>query len=284
MEHSHCISGVETTLRFHHFKFDGNKQPMVKALANTLYNYIIDYCLSSKNRPDELTNVQAAKLVKEARKLFRHPKVSDASPDKTGEAGETLLYFMMEAVLNAPQLVAKMELKTNHRDEVKGSDGIHAKWNEQLQLVDFYFGESKLYKKVSAAIDSALKSISEFHDIKMYEHEFTMVTKHFKYADEKVKEQISNLFINGEPGSGVRINHSCLIGYDFAGYQNCSGDNHREIEDNFRELFMQDSERIINLLQKNFTKFDKKYLSFDVFLIPFPSVVDFRNAFNEALD
>ena len=68
------------------------------------------------------------------------PKITDNSPDKTGEAGETLLFFLMEAVLGAPQLVAKMELKTNSNDEVKGSDGIHVRWNEQDKLVDLYFG------------------------------------------------------------------------------------------------------------------------------------------------
>jgi len=40
----------------------------------------------------------------------------------------------------------------------------------------------------------------------------------------------------------------------------------------------------VKLLQKSFDKFDKKYLKFDVFFIPFPSVEAFRNAFNEALD
>lgn len=284
IEHSHQISGIDTTLRFHHFKFNANKQPMIKALANTLYSYIIDYCLSAKNRNEKLSNRQAAILTKEARKLFRHPEITDESPDKTGEAGETLLYFLMEAVLDAPQIVAKMELKTNHKDEVKGSDGIHAKWNDELNIVDFYFGEAKLYKKVASAIDSALQSISDFHDIKMYEHEFSMVTKHFKYADESIKEQVSNLFIHGEAGSGVRVNHSCLIGYDFNGYETCSGKNHIEIEKNFRDLFINDSIRITSLLQNKFDKFNKKHLAFDVFMIPFPSVVEFRNAFNEALD
>lgn len=45
IEHSYEIQGVETTVRLHHLKFDGNKQPMVKALADTLYGYIIDYPL-----------------------------------------------------------------------------------------------------------------------------------------------------------------------------------------------------------------------------------------------
>lgn len=284
VKHDMKITGIETTVRLHYLKFDGNKQPMVKALAHTLYAYIIDYCLSAKNRSEKLTARQSALLTKEARSLFRHPEISDDSPDKTGEAGETLLYFLMEAVLKAPQIVSKMELKTNHKDEIKGSDGIHARWNPELEVVDFYFGESKLYKQVSDAITSALKSINDFHDIKMYEHEFNMVTKHFKYADEAVKHEISQLFINGNPGENVRVNHACLIGYDYKGYDDVFSEPRSNLISRFEGEFLSNAESLVRLLQKKLDKFEKKYLVLDVFFLPFPSVVDFRNAFNEALD
>lgn len=284
LEHDFEILGIETTIRFHYLKFDGNRQPMVKALANTLYAYIIDYCLSAKNRDENLSTKQSTLLTKEARRLFRHPDVTDDSPDKTGEAGETLLYFLMEAVLKAPQIVSKMELKTNHKDEVKGSDGIHARWNSDLEMVDFYFGESKLYKKVSDALTSALNSINNFHEIKMYEYEFNMVTKHFKYADEEVKSEISQLFVNGSPGPNVRINHACLIGYDFDGYKRVAFEPYKTLIANFENYCLLDGKRIVDLLQQKMNIFNKKHLIFEVFLLPFPSVEEFRNAFNEALD
>jgi hypothetical protein len=284
VEHDLDVKGIDTTIRFHYLKFDGNKKPMVKALADTLYAYIIDYCLSAKNRNENLTTRQSTLLTKEARSLFRHPEISDNSPDKTGEAGETLLYFLMEAVLKAPQMVSKMELKTNHKDEVKGSDGIHARWNSDLEMVDFYFGESKLYKKVSDALTSALKSVNDFHDVKMYEHEFNMVTKHFKYADEEVKREISQLFINGNPGPNVRINHACLIGYDYTGYDDVFSEPHNKLEEKFEYELLISGLNIIEKLQKKFDTFERKHLVFDVFFLPFPSVVEFRNAFNNALD
>ncbi|WP_028113007.1 HamA C-terminal domain-containing protein [Ferrimonas kyonanensis] len=284
IEHTHTISGIEANIRLHHLKFDGNKMPMVKALADTLYLYIIDYCLSAKNRNEPLTPRQSTQLTKEARRLFRHPEITDTSPDKTGEAGETLLYFLMEAVLEAPQMVSKMELKTNHRDEVKGSDGIHAKWNEDLEMVDFFFGESKLYKNVNGAITDAIKSVDNFHEIKMYEHEFSMVTKHFKYADDYVKEEISNLFVNGNPGPNVRLNHACLIGYDYGGYISIFDQSHKNLVSKFTDSLLTDFQKIVPTLQKKFDSFNKKHLAFDIFFLPFPSVVEFRNAFNEALD
>ena len=285
IEHNHVIQGIGATIRLHCLKFDGNGLPMVKSLANMLYTYIIDYCVASRNRNNTLTPQQATALTKEARNLFRHPTITDELPDKTGEAGELLLYFLMEAVLKAPQVVAKMELKTNHKDEVKGSDGIHARWSEEDGLVDFFFGESKLYQSASSAITDAMKSIEAFHTNKMYQHEFSMVTKHFKYSDEKIKEAISAMIVHGEPGNGVRVNHACLIGYDFKKYQTLPLNlSNNKLTDEFRKQFLTDSGRLVKLLQKNFDKFDKKHLKFDVFFIPFPSVIEFRNAFNEALD
>jgi hypothetical protein len=284
IEHTYKINGVTTDIRLHYLKFDGNGMPMVKALANMLYTYIIDYCISARNREEPLTTQQSAKLIKQARDLFRHPKVTDESPDKTGEAGEMLLYFLMEAVLKAPQVVSKMELKTNHKDEIKGSDGIHAKYNTLTSMVDFYFGESKLYKDSAAAIADAIKSVGQFHDIEMYRHEFTMVTKHFKFADDATKDAITSLIVQGEPGPNVCINHACLIGYDFKGFNDLNGSNPKELLDDFLSKFLIDGSRLTNLLQKKFDKFNKKHLKFEVFFIPFPSVVDFRNAFNAALD
>ncbi|EKN6126797.1 DUF1837 domain-containing protein [Yersinia enterocolitica] len=273
---------MKANLRFHHLKFDGNGLPMIKKLAETLYEYIIDFCISSKNRDEQLTPTQSARLVKQARALFRHPNISEKKADKTGEAGEALLFFLMEAVLGAPQIVAKMELKTNSNDEVKGSDGIHARWDPIDRIVDFYFGEAKLYKNISAAIKSALDSIDGFHENEMYKHEFSMVTKHFKYSNNEIKSAVSDLIALGEPGEGVRINHACLIGYDWNGYIDLCNVDH--LLEDFRGKFERDFPRITEILRTKFSGFKHKHLKFDVFFIPFPSVSDFRDAFNKALD
>ena len=117
VEHQHVVNGIFAKMRLHHLKFDGNGQPMIKALAEYLYRHIIDYCIAAKNRSTALTPQDATRLTKEAKKLFIHPPATDDDPDQTGEAGETLLYFFIESVLSAPQVVAKMELKTNRKDE-----------------------------------------------------------------------------------------------------------------------------------------------------------------------
>ena len=280
IEKKFMTKNLNGTIRYHHLKFNANGIPMVEMLAEILYEYIIDYCLSAKSRDFPLTNVQSTRLTKEARKLFRRPVISDDDPDETGEAGEALLFFLIESILKAPQMVAKMELKTNHKDEVKGSDGIHAGWSENEKIIDFYFGESKLYKDVNSAISAVIKSVNGFHDNEMYKHELIMVTKHFKYANEEVRKEILELIKRGEPGPQARINHACLVGYDWKKYGNLSKE---KLHEDFIECLISDSEKIVASLDKKFEKFTKKHLKFEFFFIPFPSVTDFRNSFNKAL-
>jgi hypothetical protein len=257
---------------------------MSKALAELLYQYIIHYCIAAKNRPSAISAKESAQLIKEARKLFRHPDITDDSPDKTGEAGEALLFFLMESIIQAPQIVSKMELKTNRKLEANGSDGIHAKWNEEDGIVDFYFGESKLYKKIDDAITSTLKSIESFHADEIYKHEFTMITKHFKYADLEVQKAVTEHIKLGEPGPGARVNHACLIGYNWDEYDNKNNKSSRELAQEFKEKLTNETSVIAAQLNKKLEDFSRKHLCLDVFFIPFPSVQTFRNEFNEALD
>ncbi|MDD2774662.1 MAG: DUF1837 domain-containing protein [Gallionella sp.] len=284
VKHTDSINGITATTRLHHLKFDGNGKPMISALAETLYEHIIEYCISTQNRPSPLTPKDATKLTREARNLFIHPESTEDDPDQTGEAGEALLYFLLESVLGVPQIVAKMELKTNKNDEVKGSDGIHMCWNESEQLVDLYFGEAKLYQNMDAAITSMLKSVASFHEKNMCRHEFKLATKHFKYANPRVQEAVKDLLGSGVPSGGVRINHACLVGYNWDEYKNSTLLPISQLTSEFREKYKIDSPRIHKSLQSKFDKFERKHLRFEIFFLPFPTVQEFRNAFNAALD
>lgn len=46
IEHELKVDSLTAEIHLHHLKFDGNGKPMVAALANKLFEFIIDYCLS----------------------------------------------------------------------------------------------------------------------------------------------------------------------------------------------------------------------------------------------
>jgi hypothetical protein len=177
------IQGVDATVRFHHLRLDSNGRPRWKDLAQNLASHILSYCFSVQKRAEARSDVEVMDLRREARDFFRDEK-------RSGEAGEMLLYFILEAFLQAPQMVSKISLKTNPEVETFGSDGIHMKWNEHDEMLDVYFGEAKLYQELGPATTSAVESIEKFHANSMEEFELRLLTRHFKHANDELKTQV----------------------------------------------------------------------------------------------
>jgi len=284
VEYQHVCTGVTAKTRLHHLKFDANGQPKVEALAKCLVNHAIDYAISARNRPAVMTAQEGARYMQEARKLFRVVAAPAGTADLAGEAGELLLYFLLEAVIGAPQVVAKIELKTNPSLEVNGSDGIHMRWHPTDNLVDVYFGESKMYTDVGRALINAFDSIEKFHANGMRAHEISMVTKFFKGVDEKVKAAVNEALDTGRPSAEARINHACLIGYDWTGAGQTPGQAAATVEAEFRQQFLAAAPALHQKLQTRFDNCQRKQYGFEVFFLPFTSVQAFRDAFNAAME
>jgi hypothetical protein len=285
VEHENMIDGMDVNLHFKYLKLDPNGNPKIGLLVNTLLNYATHYCFSSQKRDVEDDEFEKNKLMNEAKKLFRKWKdedITDTNQPKSGEVGEMILWLMMEVILKAPQVVAKMDLKTNPKLEVFGSDGIHLDISEEDTL-NIYFGEAKFYNDIYGALDSAFQSIEDFHENSMDNHEFTLLTTHYKYLNNNQQDKIYK-FIKGEiESSEVKINHACLIGYDWDKYKKLDTSERKEFIQNFTSVYQKETERLTKLIQSRFDKFSKKEFSFEVFFIPFKNVQELRTAFNEIL-
>lgn len=282
--YQHTYTGVTANTRFHHLKFDANGQPKLHALAQCLAEHITLYAVSSRNRPQLRSDQEWHRFLQETRRLFRVNAVARGLADLSGEAGEMLLYFLIEAVLGAPQVVAKVELKTNPAMEVNGSDGIHMKWNDTDQVVDVYFGESKLYTDVGAALTAAFDSIEKFHVNNMRAHEFSMVTKFFKGVDNNVKAAVAQVLDDGKPGSCARINHACLIGYDWTATGLTPPQAAAAVEIEYTKQFLAQAPTLCEKLQTRLDHCQRKQYGFEVFFLPFGSVQAFRDAFKAAME
>ncbi len=260
---------------------------MVEELANSLADHLIQFCLSERrySRTREPLSpaqhreqlVQHQKLGREARGLLRRIK-------NGGEAGEILLYFLMEAVLKAPQVVCKMEMKGNPGAEVLGSDGVHMKWDSVAQVYDVYFGESKLVGSMNAALSSAVKSIEKFHRSKRAEGEIRLVTSQFKYLDDNAKRIAAQLAYDDECGAGLRTNHACLIGFDSDDYDRAKGNHFREIEADFARSYESQFPKFGKAIVSKFGALEWTASRFEIFVLPMPAVAAFRDAFLKAVN
>jgi len=201
------IVGTTLTLDFQYPRFDGSNRRMDKQLAKVLVAHIVTYCLNEK-RIQEACSSPVSFAWQDARNLF-------TQRDDSGESGEILLYLLLEVVLQAPQVLAKMSLKTNPQMEVHGADGVHVKYNGPNQPLDVFLGESKIYKRVDKAIADALSSISEVRE-RGLNHEILLATEHFKWLKPEARDAIHTLLDPNAPSCNHRINFVVLIGFEFA--------------------------------------------------------------------
>jgi hypothetical protein len=93
--------------------------------------------------------------------LIQQARLSFTDLAKTGEGGEMLLFLLAERFLKLPQILCKMDLKTDPRMHYHGADGVYAGVNAD-GLLKLYWGESKIYKNVSAAIQDCLASLAPY--------------------------------------------------------------------------------------------------------------------------
>lgn len=291
VEHSNVINGVDVDLHFKYLKFNPNGTPKIDKLVEILFSYFTHYCFSSRKRSaedmDEIEKEQFISSLKdEARDLFRKWKEEDITPDnqpKAGEVGEMILWLLTEVILKAPQIVAKMDLKTNTQLEVFGSDGIHVKIDDN-DILNLYFGEAKFYNDIYKALDSAFESIEKFHEDAMYKREYNLVTTHYKHLKPEKQDQVYSYITNRINDDEVKIRHACLIGYDWDEYQKLSDDNERlAFITSFTSIYQAETERLTRLIQTRFDRFSRKEFAFDVFFLPFNSVQELRDAFNAKL-
>jgi hypothetical protein len=270
------LSGLVSTARFHYLKLDSNGRPRWLDLARNLATQILFYCFSVQKRSEACTDDEILELRQEAREFFREA-------DRSGEAGEILLYFLQEVILKAPQIVSKISLKSNPQLETFGSDGIHMKWHEKDGKLDLYFGEAKLYGDLASAVNEAVKSILGFHEKGMERFELRMVTRHFKNADGPTKEAVLDYVKTGTAAETVRINHACLLGFNSDAYSRLPHGGEKDLQQIFCDRYQANVDSLKEAIESKFSKFKKKRLRFEVFVLPFTSVDQFRKAFLKAL-
>ncbi len=280
LKHPLGVEGVQADFTLHFVKFDPTtREPKFGLLAKALAKHVVRYCLSAKTRSEVRQRPgyeeDEGELFMIARDYFR--KIADS-----GEVGELLLFFLLEAAIGAPQVVCKMELKTNRADEVKGTDGIHMKWDAQGGHLDVYLGESKLYQDIGAAMSDALTSVQSLYLENRIDAELHLVTSHFKHLDQHLKDKVTS-WVNRETAeSDCHIIHACLIGWDWNQYDRLAKDRDAlfaEFEQKYRDYTV----NIGKLLTKRFDGYAHRHLSFHFLFLPFASVGEFRRAFYDAL-
>lgn len=161
VERDVSIDGHLVKIHCHCLSVDGNGRVQPHRLAEFMRNAVVDYAIprsklaDAKARDNRFNSTEAvAELVERAKRSF-----TDLA--KTGEGGEMLLFLLAERFLKLPQILCKMDLKTDTRMHYHGADGVYAGVTPEGKL-KLYWGESKVYENATAAIRECLNSLAPF--------------------------------------------------------------------------------------------------------------------------
>jgi hypothetical protein len=265
---------------------------MISELVDTISTYIVNFCLPrqqvaelneqyGKVSPDEFTTMFEM-LRQEAFDLFKRAHVAT---NRNGEAGELMLYLLTEWLLEAPQIVAKMALKTNTEMPVHGADGVHVRYCSVTGRLYIYWGEAKLYGNLDQAITEAVKSIAESLDEKKIKHEITLVKRHLDLSGLKPNAKKAMLDFLDPYGSGYANRHdviSCLVAFDFDAFAAalaCEAD----AEEEFSQLALSKLEEVAPKIAKALKVKGIGHQEVEMFIIPVPSVAKLRDLFQDKI-
>lgn len=276
------LHGTRTNCRCHFVARDGNGRPRVKGLAKRLSEQAIDYCIPRSRvtaAAERLTTTGSAdhlaRINAEARDLF-------TSLERTGEGGEMLLFFLLERLLGAPQLLCKMSLKTSSEMHVHGADGVHIKALAGDRL-GVYWCESKLHATVNSATDSCFESIAPFlvdEGGGASDRDLLLVRDNVDTGDDELNRRIVRYFLSDQPEALLReVRGASLIGFSLDNYPHPHADDGKtvvkDVRDAVEEWFTRVGARV--------SKYKLEAFEIDVFCLPMPSVDDFRTAFRKEL-
>ena len=269
-----------------------NDDISIDEFVDYIFRQIIYFCLPSgeiaklRAKYNETQNVAIwVAAIEKAKAMFVKASESELT---LGEPGELILHIMLELVLNAPQLVAKMSLKTNSNVPYHGSDAVHVRYNDEAQKLDIIWGESKLYQQLSSAMDDAVTSIKSFNGDGKGDsprvRDLQIVRDYASVEDEDLEAVLLEYFDPYNDSSNKTIEYySCLFGFDYSVYNRLDRRGDRDIDEYFVEEYKKRIESAHDLWVNKVANGKIDSMRFIVFMWPFKNVSDLRRRFMSKL-
>lgn len=271
-------------------KVDGNGNLRLQDLIDYIDTRIVDYAIPLKEI--DAAKVDFNKTGSTRKILDLRKKAENLFTDlaNTGEGGEILLYILIQDILKLPQLISKMSLKTSGKLHYQGADGIHFQYNEITKNLELYWAESKMYKDINTAIARCFESIKGFlldpHSYKStQERDIDLITSniHQNINNEELENVLLTFFDkDSELSNNIVYKGICFIGFDYNKYP--TKDDITKTTNDIKDAILAEYGNWHNTLGeqiKTHINLDKKEIH--IFLMPFPSVEDFRKHYLETI-
>lgn len=279
------IDGHSVKVHCHCLTVDANGYVQPRRLAEFMRNAVADYAISrsklaaAKARDLKYKSTEAlSALLEEARRSF-----TDLA--RTGEGGEMLLFLLAERFLKLPQILCKMDLKTDTRMHYHGADGVYAGVTAD-GILKLYWGESKIYRTPAAAIRDCLTSLAPFliepeHEDADRERDLVLLSDKADLSDPALTEALKRYFDrNSVLSKRVQYCGVALIGFDAPFYP---GDGVKAVADEIGAAARAQIGKLGAKIGERLALEKLDQFEIELFCLPLPSVDGFRTAFLKAM-
>jgi len=279
------VAGQSVRVHCHCLAIDGNGRIQLRRLAEFMRNAAAIYALprskiaEAKARDAKFNSTEAvAELVERAKRSF-----TDLAT--TGEGGEMLLYLLAERFLKLPQILCKMDLKTDSRVHYHGADGVYAGITPE-GVLKLYWGESKVYATAASAISSCLESLAPYliepdHEGSERERDLLLLSDKADLTDERLTNALRKYFDRSSPMSNrVRYCGVALVGFGVPFYP---GEGASALADEVAESAKAAFVEWVGKVGESVAKNKLEALEIEFFCVPLPSSQGFRDIFLEVM-
>lgn len=292
LTHSVKSQDANVQIHAHYFPFRGGK-PTVGEFIEILASKLVRFCLPGKSINEtqkKWKGLSRDKVMESAIALHNKAvdlfKRANKATNRNGEFGEVITFLLIESVLRAPQLVAKMSLKTSPQMPVHGSDGIHFKFDASAGNLRLFWGESKCYGSVSQALAEAVTSVADNLKHGKMSHELFLIEQHADMTEfpNEFREAVLSFLDPYDDNYNKRVDTSViLIVFDFDAFAKMNALTASQVEGAFCAALAQELENCVQRLDTQLQKHGVSQHSIEVFFLPAPSVGEMRTLFQNRI-
>jgi Cap4 SAVED domain len=284
------IDGTEAKAYCYGVKLDAQGNPRVNDLIEFVTTKLVDYSIPKKlqdEAKEQLNNTGSTSKIIE---LNKKAKLLFTDLEKTGEFGELLLYILVQEILELPQLISKMSLKTSGQLHYQGADGIHVKYDKSDDSLSLYWGESKMEQTIYSGLRNCFESLKLFL-LDTYGHDSTQ-TRDLQLITSNISENINNpdledilvryFDLDDDLSNKLKYKGICFVGFDSNHYPSSPFEKTTEV---LIKAFQTEMSQWLETSGKQIKKHvNLEKFEIHLFLIPFPSVQEFRTRFLKAIN
>jgi len=285
VERDVVLDGHQVKIHCHCLTVDANGRVDPHRLAEFMRHAVTNYAIPRSRMADARARDEKWNSGEAVAALHEEAKRSFTDLALTGEGGEMLLFLLAERFLKLPQILCKMDLKTDTRLHYHGADGVYAGITDD-GILKLFWGESKVYKDVGAGIKECFASIAPFliepdHEGAEREKDLILLSDKADLSDPVVTAALRQYF-NKDSKQSKRVRYCgiALIGYDADYYP---ADGVKGVAEEISKAAKVELENLKTRIGKRLTAEKLDQIEIEVLCIPLPSADGFRKAFLKAM-